>query len=105
MLIDTMEDSIKLMTTLGSLMNISNSEDKNLPESFLDYVKNTFNILSSDQKKIENESKNLEKNENKPLDLHDLLIKLQKNLISTETILQVRNKLMSGYQEMMNLQI
>ncbi|XBC39296.1 MAG: flagellar hook-basal body complex protein FliE [Buchnera aphidicola (Nurudea shiraii)] len=107
MFIETMEDSIKIITALDSLMHTKRSEDDNkkVSKNFTDYVKDAFNLLHLNQKKTENESQDLEKNDNPHSTLNDVLVTLQKNFLSLEALMQIRNKITSGCQEMMNLQI
>jgi flagellar hook-basal body complex protein FliE len=39
------------------------------------------------------------------VDLHDVMISLQKANLSFQTMVQVRNKLVSAYQEIINMQV
>ena len=39
------------------------------------------------------------------VNLHDVMISLQKASLSFQTMVQVRNKLVSAYQEVMNMQV
>ena len=39
------------------------------------------------------------------VDLHDVMISLQKANVSFQSMIQVRNKLVTAYQEIMNMQV
>ncbi|XBC37729.1 MAG: flagellar hook-basal body complex protein FliE [Buchnera aphidicola (Meitanaphis microgallis)] len=104
MFTDTIQNNLEILTSFGPKIDITDAKN-NIFEKFTDNVKEVFSLLNSDQEKTESESKNLTLNKNESMTLNDILINLQKNLISTETLIQIRNKLMSGYQELMNVQI
>ncbi len=42
---------------------------------------------------------------NQDVELHDVMISLQKTNISFQSMIQVRNRLVSAYQEIMNMQV
>jgi flagellar hook-basal body complex protein FliE len=41
----------------------------------------------------------------KPVELHEVMIKLEKARISVQTFVQVRNKLVESYQDLMRMQM
>ncbi|QCI23106.1 flagellar hook-basal body complex protein FliE [Buchnera aphidicola] len=104
MSIDTMKDSLDVITTLGSLLDVGKIAH-DISQKFTDHVKDAFNLLSFNQKETEKESENLELNKNEHTTLNDVIMNLQQSLISTDTIVQVRDKLVSGCKELLNLQI
>ncbi|XBC38247.1 MAG: flagellar hook-basal body complex protein FliE [Buchnera aphidicola (Floraphis choui)] len=105
MFIDTIRDGIEIITALGSLMDINETKD-NISKKFTNNISDAaLSFFNLGQKEVEQKPEELESDKNKHMTLSDVLISLQKNLISTEAMVQIRNKVISGYQEMMNLQI
>lgn len=104
MFTDTIQSSINILNSLGTLMDLNEAKDK-ISQQFKDQIKNAWDLLNFNQKETDNQSKNIELNKDQPMTLNDVLINFQKNLISTETIIQVRDKLISSYQDIMNLPV
>ncbi|XBC43379.1 MAG: flagellar hook-basal body complex protein FliE [Buchnera aphidicola (Meitanaphis flavogallis)] len=104
MFTDTIQSSINILNSLGTLMDLNEAKDK-ISQQFTDQMKNAWDLLNFNHKETDNQSKNIELNKDQPMTLNDVLINFQKNLISTETIIQVRDKLISSYQDIMNLPV
>ncbi|XBC44710.1 MAG: flagellar hook-basal body complex protein FliE [Buchnera aphidicola (Schlechtendalia chinensis)] len=104
MFIDTMKDSINILTALGALMDIS-KHPEDIPKKFVNYVKDKFNILNFNQKETEEKPEKVELEETKPITLSELLINLQKSLLETETMTQIKDKVLEGYHEISNVQV
>ncbi|XBC41842.1 MAG: flagellar hook-basal body complex protein FliE [Buchnera aphidicola (Kaburagia rhusicola rhusicola)] len=104
MFTDTIQSSLNILNSLGTLMDLNEAKDK-ISQQFVDHIKNAWDSLNFNQKEIDNQSKNIELNKDQPMTLNDVLINFQKNLISTDAIIQVRDKLISSYQDIMNLPV
>ncbi|CAL4318561.1 flagellar hook-basal body complex protein FliE [Buchnera aphidicola] len=79
-------------------------KNKLLSNDFSYLIKNILNKIDLIQKNAKESSKNLML-EKKGVSLSDVMIDLQKSTISMHLAVQIRNKLVSGYQEIMNMQV
>ncbi|WP_422667531.1 flagellar hook-basal body complex protein FliE [Buchnera aphidicola] len=72
-----------------------------------DFAQNAQEILKEMNREQNNAQKNTEKFESKQsnISLNEILIDWQKSSISIQMAVQVKNKLISAYQEIMNQQV
>jgi len=73
-------------------------------DKFKEYIKIGLEILSKNDKKSKNSSEEFVLNKS-GAPLNDVVIDLEKSSLSMQMAIQVRNKIMSAYQEIMNQQI
>jgi flagellar hook-basal body complex protein FliE len=73
-------------------------------EDFSTLLKNAINATNDAQQEAKDLTKQFETG-NPNVDLQDVVMSLQKASISFQTMVQVRNKLVSAYQEIMNMQV
>ncbi|QCI15766.1 flagellar hook-basal body complex protein FliE [Buchnera aphidicola] len=81
-----------------------NKKTKTKDGYFLDCVKKTLKKISENQNRAK---KNTEKfmSNNPEINLHDMIIDLQKSSIVLEMAIQIRNKVIAAYQDVINQQI
>ena len=72
--------------------------------SFSDALKNSLEQVSNSQKSAEDLGNRFAMGDNS-VSLSDTMIAMQKSSIAFQATVQVRNKLVSAYQEMMNMQV
>ncbi|MGJ9418155.1 flagellar hook-basal body complex protein FliE [Massilia sp. CMS3.1] len=72
--------------------------------SFSDTLKNSLQQVSNSQKHAEKLGERFAMGDNS-VSLSDTMIAMQKSSIAFQATVQVRNKLVSAYQEMMNMQV
>ena len=72
--------------------------------SFSDTLKNSLQQVSNSQKHAEELGERFAMGDNS-VSLSDTMIAMQKSSIAFQATVQVRNKLVSAYQEMMNMQV
>ena len=73
-------------------------------QDFASLLKSSIDQVSAAQKEAEKLSKGFEQGV-PGVDLQDVMVSLQKANISFQTMVQVRNKLVTAYQEIMNMQV
>jgi flagellar hook-basal body complex protein FliE len=71
--------------------------------SFSDFLKDALNKVNEQQVQADQLTEKLVKGEN--VDLHQVMIAAQKASISLQLAIEVRNKVIEAYQEMMRMQI
>ncbi len=67
-------------------------------------LKSSLDRVDASQQKAESVSRSFEMG-NSDVDLHDVMLSLQKANIDMQTAVQVRNKLVSAYQSIMSMSI
>jgi len=67
-------------------------------------LKSSLDRVDASQQKAESVSRSFEMGNN-DVDLHDVMLSLQKANIDMQTAVQVRNKLVSAYQSIMSMSI
>lgn len=72
--------------------------------SFSDALKNSLEQVSNSQKHAEEQSQRFAMGDDS-VSLSDTMIAMQKSSISFQATVQVRNKLVSAYHEIMNMQV
>ncbi|QFQ32814.1 flagellar hook-basal body complex protein FliE [Buchnera aphidicola (Aphis fabae)] len=87
-------------------INFLDENKQNIKESnnFIQFFQTALGEINNTQN---NAQKNIEKFELNPssMSLNDVMINLQKSFISIELAIQIRNKVVSAYKEIMNQQI
>lgn len=71
--------------------------------SFEDAIKNALNEVSAVQNEAEKAIQDFAKGEVK--DIHAVVIAMEKADMSMQTLLQVRNRLLTAYEEIMRMQV
>lgn len=74
-----------------------------MQKEFSAFLKDALNKVNEQQIQADQLTEKLVKGEN--VDLHQVMIAAQKASISLQLTLEVRNKVMEAYQEMMRMQI
>lgn len=89
-----------------SKIHFSDTSSKANKESsnFVNYIKKELGEISEIQKKATIDSEKFQLNQS-DISLNDTMINLQKSAISIQMAIQIRNKIVSAYQEIMNQQI
>jgi flagellar hook-basal body complex protein FliE len=72
--------------------------------NFADVLKTTLDQINSDQQKSQQLGQNFAMGDDK-VSLSDVMISMQKSSIAFQATVQVRNKLVSAYHEIMNMQV
>ncbi|WP_343377716.1 flagellar hook-basal body complex protein FliE [Buchnera aphidicola (Formosaphis micheliae)] len=87
----------------NTLTNIDN-DNHNTSHKFSNYIDNLLNSINLTQNNAKKNSQEfiLEK---PGVSLSDIMIDLQKSSISINMAVQIRNKVISAYQEIMNMQV
>jgi flagellar hook-basal body complex protein FliE len=73
-------------------------------EDFSTLLKNAIDATNHAQQEAKELTKQFEGGDPN-IDLQDVVLSLQKASVSFQTMVQVRNKLVSAYQEIMNMQV
>ena len=71
---------------------------------FADVLKKSIDQVNQTQQKAETMAANFAAGDGNT-NLHDVMIELQKANVSFQEMVQVRNKLVSAYQDVMNIQV
>lgn len=71
--------------------------------SFSKILSNTINEVNALQSHSDEQTERLVKGEN--VDLHNVMISAQKASISLQATIEIRNKVVEAYQEMMRMQV
>ncbi|WP_223700238.1 flagellar hook-basal body complex protein FliE [Sutcliffiella deserti] len=88
------------------LLQISDNQKKSTGEvhqQFSSYLKDALNEVNSNQIVSNEATRKLVNNEG--IDLHDVLIAQQKASVAFQLTMEVRNKGVEAYQEMMRMQV
>ncbi len=79
-------------------------DDSKVSVDFGAVLKSSLDKVDASQQKAESISRSFEMGNN-DVDLHDVMLSLQKANIDLQTAVQVRNKLVSAYQSIMSMSI
>lgn len=71
---------------------------------FSDALKNSLDAVAASQAKAENLGKRFQMGDDS-VNLSDMMISMQKASLNFQATVQVRNKLVSAYHEIMNMQV
>ncbi len=83
---------------------VSNAETPAAKVNFADALKSSLDQVSNAQNKAEHQGERFAMGDDK-VSLSDVMISMQKANISFQASVQVRNKLVSAYHEIMNMQV
>lgn len=86
--------------TTGSIQNPTSTAQ---PQGFTEVFENQLGKVNQDLAAAETSLQKLATGE--PIELHDVMISLETARISVQTMIQVRNRLVEAYQEVMRMQI
>lgn len=101
MLIKNITNNLDLTNSKKSFKIIKTHESIN---DFSDFIKNSLDKISYDQNITENNIKNFQTNQSHN-SLSNIMIDLQKSSLALQFTIQIRNKIVSSYQDIMNMQI
>jgi len=97
-------ESVIQQLQLGSLQASNRSTDTSAHADFAAQMKAALDKISDTQNSARTHAQNFELG--KPgIALNDVMVDLQKSSISMQMGVQVRNKLVAAYQEIMNMQV
>ncbi|QCI21964.1 flagellar hook-basal body complex protein FliE [Buchnera aphidicola] len=83
--------------------NINETKNKK-SDNFIDCIKTALGEISNIQNHTKTETEKFLSNKSQ-VSLNDIVINLEKSSISMQMAIQIRNKIVSAYQEIMNQQI
>ena len=92
------------INTKINLLDINTRTQKKESDKFIDYIKMALEEISKKQNQAKTDSEKFTSNQSE-VSLNDIMINLEKSSISTQMAIQIRNKIMSAYQEIMSQQI
>jgi flagellar hook-basal body complex protein FliE len=102
-------DKISMNPIAGSTVSPLNKADNlgaaDLGEQFGSFLNEAMNSLDTQYQKVESLDKAFMKGELSITDAHQLTIAAEQALIALETTVQIRNKAIEAYQEIMRMQI
>ena len=102
--IDSILQQLQSTSALASGDKKDASTDGVLKVDFSEKLESAINQINSAQNKADTLSQQFISDQPN-IDLHEVMISLQKANISFQSMVQVRNKLVSAYQEAMNMQV
>ena len=88
---------------VGSLNGLSGSKSTEGPSGFSDLVRQTVNKVNENQMNASNIASSYERGEGVPLT--DVVLSMQKSSLSFEATLQVRNKVLKAYEDILNMPV
>ena len=88
---------------VGSLNGLSGSKSTEGPSGFSDLVRQTVNKVNQNQMNASNMASSYERGEGVPLT--DVVLSMQKSSLSFEATLQVRNKVLKAYEDILNMPV
>ncbi|QCI22534.1 flagellar hook-basal body complex protein FliE [Buchnera aphidicola] len=92
------------INTKIDLLDTNTKTQKKENDKFIDYVKVALGEISQTQNRAKIDSEKFILNES-GISLNDVMINLEKSSISIQMAIQIRNKIVSAYQEIMSQQI
>lgn len=96
--------SVNLVSSAGNNSNVNQTTTSfGAQQNFASVLKNAINQVNTDQVNADQMTEKLAKGED--VDLHQVLIAQQKANITLQAALEVRNKVIDAYQEMMRMQV
>ncbi|MFT0737281.1 flagellar hook-basal body complex protein FliE [Ralstonia wenshanensis] len=91
--------------TVGGIgAGVGSGDDAKVSVDFGAVLKSSLDRVDASQQKAESISRSFEMGNN-DVDLHDVMLSLQKANIDMQTAVQVRNKFVSAYQSIMSMSI
>lgn len=96
--------SVNLVSSAGNSSNVNSTTTPfGAQQSFASVLKDAINQVNADQVNADQMTGKLVAGEN--VDLHQVLIAQQKANITLQATLEIRNKVIDAYQEMMRMQV
>lgn len=92
-----------MATQMGNKATVTQSSGEEAAD-FASLLKQSLDTVNAVQQQTQQVQQAYEAGDPKS-DLQDVMLSLQKASLSFQTMLQVRNKLVSAYQEVMNIQV
>lgn len=102
--IDNILQQLQSTSALASGVKKDAGTDGVMKVDFSEKLESAINQINSAQKKADALSEQFISDQPN-IDLHEVMISLQKANVSFQSMVQVRNKLVSAYQEVMNMQV
>lgn len=90
--------------TLPNLIEVNNARSPSLEGGFLNEFKMALDTISQNQIQAHNQAKAFEMGEPNT-SLNEVMVDMQKSVVSLQFGIQVRNKLVAAYQEIMNMNV
>lgn len=90
--------------TLPNLIEVNNTQSPSLEGGFLNEFKTALDTISQNQIQAHNKAKAFEMGEPNT-SLNEVMVDMQKSVVSLQFGIQVRNKLVAAYQEIMNMNV
>jgi flagellar hook-basal body complex protein FliE len=88
---------------VGGLNGLSGSQGPQGPSGFGDLVRQTVNKVNENQMNASKIASSYERGEGVPLT--DVVLSMQKSSLSFEATLQVRNKVLKAYEDILNMPV
>ncbi|QIQ41686.1 MAG: flagellar hook-basal body complex protein FliE [Buchnera aphidicola (Microlophium carnosum)] len=92
------------INTKINLLDINTKTKKTESDKFMDYLKIALGEISKTQNHAKTDSEKFILNQS-GISLNDVMINLEKSSISIQMAIQIRNKIVSAYQEIMSQQV
>lgn len=96
-------NAINAMIGSGSINTVNNSIKGDTGGAFRDILAKTVDALNSTEKAISNDVYKLLANND--VNLHDIMIATEKADITLQLTIQIRNKIIDAYNEIMRMQV
>jgi flagellar hook-basal body complex protein FliE len=91
------------LSPITTKMNPTNSSPAEAQKQFADYLKESINSVNTSQNFADGLTQRLANGEN--VDLQQVMVAAQKASITLQTTMEVRNKVVEAYQEIMRMQM
>ena len=82
---------------------IANATNNGAPDTFANLLQSQLSDLNASVGTAETAMQNLASG--KPAELHEVMISLERARLSVQTFVQIRNKLIESYQDLMRMQL
>jgi len=102
--INTILDQLQAISTQASGIKKQEVENDAVKVDFGDTLKAAVDKTNNLQQTADQMTQNFVSGETS-VDLHEVMISLQKANVTFQTMVQVRNKMVTAYQEIMNMQV
>lgn len=94
---------LRQLTNESTGMNAPNAASESKGSTFLDALQNSMEEVNQNQLEADQSVKDLIAGRTK--NLHETMLQLQKADLSLKTMMQVRNKILEAYKEIMKMQV
>ncbi|MBL4762527.1 MAG: flagellar hook-basal body complex protein FliE [Gammaproteobacteria bacterium] len=102
--IDQMLSQMKSIQAMAQGQHLQASKTTETQPAFLNMLNKAVDQVNSTQQTAGNLATQFEAG-NKNVDLVEVMVALQKSRVSFQALVEVRNKLLSAYQDVMNMQV